>query len=612
MDNQDIITFPQFARKIPMLISGVPGLVKGLKVGDTKDKTREVGLGRCIETLAADSGETEAIVDGDRSLSYAEFNAWTNRVGNYLASTGIIKGDAVVVMIENRLELMVALTACAKIGAVSALVNTSQRGRVLTHSINLVEPKAAIVGAELRSAYEEVKTELTVPEQRQFLVDDTVQSGLPPASSHSGDFWIDLMHGSKLASGDNPRQSREIYPDDPCFYIYTSGTTGLPKAVVFNHGRFMKAYGSFGFAAVKLVPSDRMYVCLPFYHATALAVCWGSVLAGGATLVMARRFSASKFWDDIRHHNATAFGYVGELCRYLIERSASPDDTDNRVRVIVGNGLRPSIWKQFKDRFGVPRVMEFYASSEGNIGFSNVLNFDNTVGLCPFRYSIVEYDNEHERPVRNSKGRMIPVGKGKIGLLIGEISEKTPFHGYTDAEKTQKCIFQDVFKPGDRWFNSGDLMRNMGFRHAQFVDRLGDTFRWKGENVSTTEVELIIDGHDSVIESIVYGVEIPNTNGRAGMAWLKTSGHPGQFDFASFLRMLRTSLPACAVPVFLRLGEDAETTGTFKHKKAPLKDASFDINAIDDPVYVWLPGTSTYTRVTQSVLDGINNGAYRF
>lgn len=607
MDNQDIITFPQFARKIPMLISGFPGLVKGLKVGDTTDKTRVVGLGMCIETLAAESGQTEAIVDGDRSMTYAEFNAWANRVGNYLTSTGIVKGDAVVVMIENRLELMVAITACAKIGAVSALVNTSQRGRVLTHSINLVAPRAAIVGAELADAYEEVKAELIVPEHRQFLVADETQA----TPSRVADYWVDLMHASKVASGENPRQSRGIYPDDPCFYIYTSGTTGLPKAVVFNHGRFMKAYGSFGFAAVKLESSDRMYVCLPFYHATALAVCWGSVLAGGATLVMARRFSASRFWEDIRQHKVTAFGYVGELCRYLIERPVSPDDHRNQVRVIVGNGLRPSIWKQFKERFGVPRVMEFYASSEGNIGFSNVLNFDNTVGLCPFRYSIVAYDNEHERPVRNSKGRMIPVKKGETGLLIGEISEKTPFHGYTDAEKTEKCIFHDVFKKGDRWFNSGDLMRNMGFRHAQFVDRLGDTFRWKGENVSTTEVELIIDAHPSVVESIVYGVEIPGTNGRAGMAWLKTTGHPGQFDFEGFLKMLRSSLPVCAVPIFLRLGEAAETTGTFKHKKAPLKEAGYDINSTDDPIYAWLPGTTTYTRITPAILEGLNQGAYR-
>jgi len=303
---------------------------------------------------------------------------------------------------------------------------------------------------------------------------------------------------------------------------------------------------------------------------------------------------------------------VGELCRYLMDQPPSSQDAANQVRVIVGNGLRPTIWKSFKQRFGIPQVMEFYASSEGNIGFSNLLNFDNTVGMCPFPYAIVRYDQKNETPVRDRKGRMVRVRKGEAGLLIGEITDKTPFHGYTDAEKTQKSILTDVFQKGDAWFDSGDLMRDIGFKHAQFVDRLGDTFRWKGENVSTTEVERIADSCEHISETVAYGVEIPHTNGRAGMASVRLNCDIAAFDFQALLAELRQDLPPYAIPLFLRISDNVEKTGTFKHKKAPLKTAGFDIQQVKDPVYVWLPGTDTYVRLTQEIHEAILAGHYRF
>ncbi len=333
--------------------------------------------------------------------------------------------------------------------------------------------------------------------------------------------FANLATEIKDCSSENPATTSQTFLRDPLFYIYTSGTTGLPKAVVFNHGRWEKAYGAFGYSAVRLGKDDRLYCTLPFYHATGMVICWASVIAGEGGLSIARKFSASRFWDDVRKHNCTAFGYVGELCRYLNEQPEKPNDADNPVHTIVGNGLRPSIWKQFKARFGIERVVELYASSEGNVAFTNVFNFDNTVGFSPVSYAIVKYDKEADEPVRDKNGHMIKVGKGESGLMLGEITDKTPFDGYTDPEKTEKAIFRDVFKKGDAWFNTGDMMRDIGFRHAQFVDRLGDTFRWKGENVSTTEVEQILDGFEQIVESVVYGVEIPGTNGRAGMAELR-------------------------------------------------------------------------------------------
>ncbi|MEA3259411.1 MAG: long-chain-acyl-CoA synthetase, partial [Pseudomonadota bacterium] len=264
------------------------------------------------------------------------------------------------------------------------------------------------------------------------------------------------------------------------------------------------------------------------------------------------------------------------------------------------------------------RVAEFYTASESNVAFTNVFNFDNTVGFSPVSYAIVKYDKEADEPVRDDKGFMIKVGKGESGLMLGEITDKTPFDGYTDKDKTEKAIFRDVFKKGDAWFNTGDMMRDIGFRHAQFVDRLGDTFRWKGENVSTTEVEQILDGFEQIVESVVYGVEIPGTNGRAGMAELRldrplSQGGKEEVDWPALSSYLKRELPPYAIPVFLRITDHGvETTGTFKHQKNKLKEEKYDLNQHNDPVYVLLPGESCYQRLTPEMQTDIEAGRYRF
>jgi len=609
MKESDVISWSQFLGKVPSLLGGLPGLVKGLKVGSSKDKTRPVGIGLCVEQAQQKNPDGLAIMYQDVRITYTEFNSWANRLASYLLSTGLKKGDTVAIMVENRPELMIAVTACAKIGVVGAMINTTLRGKVLIHSINLVKPKAVILGEELLAAYEEVNDSLVIPQDSRYFLADThtlKDSGVAPEG------WENLATAIKFQSSANLPNSQQIYVDDPCFYIYTSGTTGMPKAVVFNHGRFMKAYGGFGYGGLRLNKSDRMYVPLPFYHATAMAVCWGSILAGNAALIMRRKFSASNFWQDVREYDATAFGYVGELCRYLMDQPLSASDLKNNVRAMVGNGLRPSIWKGFKDRFGIAKVLELYASSEGNVAFTNILNFENTVGLSPLPYAIVKYDKEKEAPITDAKGRLIRVAKGEAGLLIGEITDKTPFHGYTESKNTEKSIMRNAFKDGDAWFNTGDLMRNMGFKHAQFVDRLGDTFRWKGENVSTTEVEFIVDGVDNISETIVYGVEIPNTNGRAGMASIRLDCEESEFDFKTLLSKLKSELPPYAVPVFLRISDEVDTTGTFKHKKAPLKERGFDLSKQQTPVYVWLPKSDEYVPLCKTIQSKIEEGFYQY
>lgn len=609
MSSEHRITLPQIIGKLPELAGHMPQLIKGSRMSKITDTKVPLGLGLAIEEAAAEHPSGIAVLYEHTEITYKQLNGWANRIADYLASIGIKKGDTVVVNIENRPELLASVLGCAKLGACAALVNTSQRGKVLVHSVNLVKPKAAIVGAELTDAVTEVRDQLELKDNFFCFADqDTRQS--------AGDVpegYKNLAEEIRDCSSENPAASRQTFLNDPLFYIYTSGTTGLPKAVVFTHGRWQRAFGGFGLAAVRLKKTDRMYCTLPFYHATGMVVCWSSVIAGRAGLVLSRKFSASGFWDELRRYNCTAFGYVGELCRYLHEQPVKPNDSDNRVHTIVGNGLRPSIWDEFKQRFDINRIVELYASSEGNVAFTNVFNFDKTVGFSPVSYAIVKYDKETEAPVRNSNGRMTKTAIGEPGLMLGEITDKTPFDGYTDKEKTEKSIFRDVFKKGDAWFNTGDLMRDIGFRHAQFVDRLGDTFRWKGENVSTTEVEQILDGFEGIQESVVYGVEIPDTNGRAGMAQLRLDRAHSEFDFDALCRYLQKELPHFAIPVFLRINvQEMETTGTFKHQKNKLKEQGYDLGKQDNPIYVMLPKSNCYQLLDKTTQDDIDAGKYRF
>ncbi len=608
MSHADLITLPRLLSRLPRLLVDLPAIVKGLHIGNRSRGDYPVSLASCIEEAARDNPHGVALIQGDEQLTYAEFDRWANQLAHYLRAHGLRQGDSVALMFENRFELLAGVVACAKLGAVSALINSSQRGRVLAHSISLASPRMVLVGEELLDAFTEIAAEVALPADACHYFADRPTWRDPGEAPAGWQHPAAALHDYPV---DAPLLERAVCADDPCFYIYTSGTTGLPKAVVFNHGRFMKGYGAFGFAAVRLGREDRMYVSLPFYHGTAMVVCWGSVLAGQAALIMVRKFSASRFWDEVERHRATAFGYVGELCRYLLDQPARPSDATNPIRVMVGNGLRPSIWQAFKQRFAVERVVELYASSEGNIGFTNLLNLDNTVGFSPYPYAIVRYDQEREAPLREN-GHLQRVAKGEAGLLLGKITDKSPFHGYTNTRDTERCILRDVFEPGDAWFNTGDLMRDMGFRHAQFVDRLGDTFRWKGENVSTTQVEAVLDGVAEVSETVVYGVEVANTNGRAGMACIRLACAPKDFDFQALLTHLRQELPAYAVPLFLRLSAEMETTGTFKHKKAPLKEQAYDLDRCSDPLYAWLPGSDRYVPLTRELQVAIAAGHYRY
>ncbi|ENX36366.1 hypothetical protein F889_00528 [Acinetobacter colistiniresistens] len=611
MSKTNYISLNRFAYQLPFIAMKLPKMLQGLLITQNSNAKSKTGLGWAVEKAAKKNPQGMAVLYQDVKLSYQEFNAWANQIANYFKAQGFRKGDVVAVLMENRPELLVLVAGLAKIGGVVALINTSQSGRVLEHSINLVKPRAAIVGQEMYDVLAQSQHNIELAQDAVYWVADAdtrVDMGCEPENTQN------LMSLIGNSATNNPATTNSICGSDGLFLIYTSGTTGLPKAAIFNHARFMKAYGGFGYT-LQLDKNDIIYVTLPLYHATGMVVCWGAALAGYSGIALRRKFSASAFWKDVSEFQATAFGYVGELCRYLLETPPSAYDSNHQLTKMIGNGLRPNIWMEFKQRFGVQQVMEFYASSEGNIGFSNVFNFDNTMGFSPMPYAVVKYDEVAGEPLRNQKGHLIRVKHNETGLLIGKITKRTPFDGYTDTSKSQSSILTDVFKQGDCYFNTGDLVKNIGFRHTQFVDRTGDTFRWKGENVSTTEVENIISSLPFVQDAVVYGVEITGTNGRAGMAAITLTGGSviDKIKLSVLLNHLKDNLPNYAVPLFVRIRQNVETTATFKYQKHSLKQEAFHPERVgNDTLFVLLPRALQFCPIDDVIYAAIQQGEYRF
>ena len=586
------------------VVQGLPELgvtLKGVAALVTTKPEKKKSIGLLLEKHAARQPDHIAIRYQNITWTYQQLNDAANRIAHVLISQGIGSGDAVAVMLENRPESLIAVMAIVKLGAIAGMINTSQRGEVLEHSLNLIQPKAMLVGEEMLDNLATV--EHALPRQlkdRLYYVKDSDQRDCPV-------HYQDLHQACSQQPDSNPGTTATVQMHQPCYYIFTSGTTGMPKASVMTHYRWFKSMAGMGLASMKLRKNDVLYVSLPLYHNNALTVSMAAVLGAGACIAISRKFSVSKFWDEIRAHDATAFCYIGELCRYLLNTPASDNDRQHKIRVMIGNGLRPDIWMEFKQRFGIKHINEFYGASECNLVFTNALNLDKTAGICPLSYNIVAYDIENDEPLRNKKGFMVPVKKGGTGLLITEVNDKQPFDGYTDEEASQKKLFRNVFKKGDCWFNTGDLVLNQGFKHVAFADRLGDTFRWKGENVATTEVESILMEFDDIEHAVVYGVEIPHTDGRAGMAaiTLKPGATP---DRGALARHLREKLPAYAIPLFLRLREQEEVTGTFKYRKVELKNEAYHLDKVTDPVLLLMGKQAAYEALTAEVEAAINTG----
>ncbi|RTE87073.1 MULTISPECIES: long-chain-acyl-CoA synthetase [Gammaproteobacteria] len=550
----------------------------------------------------------------DQAHSYEEVNRRSNNIAHYLKAQGISKGDTVAVMFENTPELVTTIFALNKLGAIAALMNYNQRGEILKHSLDTVKAQSVIVGENCITGFETVLPLLEIDEAY----------GNFPIYWLPEDAWNRSIRHSKPQQFTNLLKAAEKYPDtnlaethqvklgDECFYVMTSGTTGLPKAAAMTHLRWYKAGLAFGKMALGLKRSDTQYCCLPFYHNTALSIALSSCLIAGATLAIGRKFSASQFWQEIHQHQATCFTYIGELCRYLLNQPVSPLEANHNVRAVIGNGLRAELWDAFESRFSIRQVCELYGASEGNIGFVNVFNLKRTVGFSPLRYKVVRFDTRSERPVVNAQGRLQEVSKGEVGLLLAEISPKSPFDGYTHNPKANEAkIIKNAFKRGDRWFNSGDLVLHQGFKHVAFIDRVGDTFRWKSENVATTEVEAYLQKAQGILEAVVYGVKVPHAEGRAGMASIVID-KAQQFNPTEFYHTIKQWLPDYALPLFVRLCSQVEKTATYKVMKSHLKLQGFQPAHDNEPIYVLVDKSKGYQRLDADLLKKIELGQIRF
>ncbi len=563
------------------------------------------------EDLAAQYGDRVALISDRETFSYREWNGRANRYARWALSQGFAKGDAVCLLMPNRPEYLAIWLGLTRVGVIASLINTNISSASLAHCVNIAAAKALIVDASLASQLKGARDQLKKP--LLILSHGAPEALLDEELAPRLDKIVETFADSPLTPGERVALTIE----DGALYVYTSGTTGMPKAAKITHSRLQRMiYGFSG--AMDAKASDRMYVCLPMYHSNGGILAPGAVLTVGGSCFIRERFSTKDFWTDIIRHECTLFVYVGELCRYLLNAPPGSNDRAHRIRLCFGNGLRPDIFTAFRDRFGIAHILEFYGATEGNVALFNLDSHPGAVGRIPvwakksFPIKIVAYDIETNLDKRNAEGRCIECAVNEVGEAIGEILDDpakpaSRFDGYADLAATKAKVLRDVFREGDAWFRTGDLMRRDGAGYYYFVDRVGDTFRWKGENVSTTEVAEVLSTFAGVREANVYGVSTPGYEGRAGMAALVVDDM-NRFDLAGLHEHAAAHLPPYARPVFLRFRHDLDVTGTFKQKKADLVAEGFDPAVSADPLYFDDRSQGAYVRITEDFAPALRAG----
>ena len=533
-----------------------------------------------IGKLAARFGDAPALLSRDESVSYRALGAVCNRYARWGLARGLKSGEVVCLLMANCPDYMAIWLGLSGIGVTVALINTNLTGELLAHSLNLVAPRCVIVGPSLCAAVSDVRGRLA----------PGVECWVNGASCHD----LPRVDLAVATLPDEPLHASEFRAptlNERALCIYTSGTTGLPKAANVSHLRLMQ--WSHWFAGlIDVQPDDRMYDCLPMYHSVGGVVATGATLVGGGAVVLRERFSASTFWADVVAERCTLFQYIGELCRYLLAGRSQPEESQHMLRLACGNGLHGDVWQPFQQRFRIPQILEYYAATEGNFSLYNCEGRVGAIGRIPpflahrVPVALVRFDVDSAAPSRDSSGHCARCAAGEVGEAIGQItdaSSATRFEGYTDSSASAGKVLSDVFTPGDRWYRTGDLMRQDAQGFFYFVDRVGDTFRWKGENVSTTEVAAAIALSPGVTDVAVYGVAVPGADGRAGMAALVVTP---DFNLAEFHQGLARALPSYARPVFVRIAPSLELTGTFKLRKQQLALEGYDVGSVPDAVYL--------------------------
>ena len=547
--------------------------------------------------------ERIAVVDETRQVTYRELDTLANRFAHWARGRNLRRGDTVALVLPNRIEYLAAWIGLSKVGVASALVNCQLVGPALAHSLEISRAHHIIADEDTWRAVEDATRGLARAAMIWVL-------GLEGADEASGRRGLDAP--LKGASGVRPDRGQRngLTNRDTALYIYTSGTTGLPKAAVITHSRarlYMRAFA----AVTGTKPDDIVYCVLPLYHSTGGLCGVGAAFLNGAKLVVRRKFSATHFWPDVVATGATHFVYIGELCRYLVNQPEHELERAHKLKLAFGNGLRGDVWTDFQRRFAIPQILEFYGSTEGN---ASIFNFDGkpgAIGRIPkmlrskMNLRLVRFDQDTQEPIRGANGLLQECAPGEIGEAVGMIGSdaRHEFAGYADKAASSKKVLEDVFAKGDRWFRTGDLMRQDREGYFYFVDRIGDTFRWKGENVSTSEVELRLGDAPGVSEAIVYGVPVAGAEGKAGMACIVADG---RFNAKAFAAYVDEQLPNYARPVFLRLRKSLHTTGTFKYRKVDLVADGFDPARTEDAIYV--RDKATYIRLKPERFSDIQTG----
>ncbi|XP_060474540.2 long-chain fatty acid transport protein 2 [Panthera onca] len=574
-------------------------------------RVRSYGQQRPVRTVlhkfleqARQSPHKPFLLFRDETLTYAQVDRRSNQVARALHDhVGLRQGDCVAIFMSNEPAYVWLWLGLAKLGCAMSCLNSNIRAKSLLHCFQCCNAKVLLVSPELQEAVEEVLPSLKKDNVSIYYVSRT-------SNTDGVESLLDKV--DEVSTEPIPESWRsEVTFSSPALYIYTSGTTGLPKAAKINHYRLW--YGASLATASRVRKDDVIYTTLPLYHSAALMVGLHGCIMTGATLVLRNKFSASQFWDDCRKYNVTVIQYIGELLRYLCNSPQKPNDRVHKVRMAMGNGLRGDVWREFIRRFGDISIYEFYASTEGNIGFMNYTRKIGAVGRVNYlqkkvvTYELIKYDVEKDEPVRDGNGYCIRVPKGEVGLLICRITQLTPFSGYAGGStQTEKKKLRDVFKKGDLYFNSGDLLVIDHENFIYFHDRVGDTFRWKGENVATTEVADIVGLVDFVQEVNVYGVSVPGHEGRIGMASVKMKENH-EFDGKKLFNHVVDYLPSYARPQFLRIQDTIEITGTFKHRKVTLVEEGFNPAVIKDALYFLDDKAEMYVPMTEDIYNAIND-----
>ncbi len=548
------------------------------------------------------------LVYGGEHYSYAEVDARANQVAHAALARGLKAGDVCALALENRPEFFFAWFGLVKLGVVVAPLNTHVSGKPLAHALETTGARAVLVGEECLANFAATEG---LPELALWLVPDAEK----PADAELRAL-ADAGFATEVASASRevpPRSLRAgITAETPSLLIFTSGTTGLPKAARYSHMRWMSS-GDVMVETLEATPEDVFYCCLPLYHGAAATSVTSTALKAGAAIVVRRRFSVREFWSDVRRNGITVLQYIGEICRYLLNLPEDSRDREHSLRAMLGAGLSPESWQRWVERFGAVQVFEGWGSTEAN---TNLINVDNRIGSCgrvPYwektNFRLVRFDVESESHPRDANGFYLLCQPGEVGEAIGYIVDHPDigggrFEGYTSAEATEKKILRNVFQPGDAYWSSGDLLRYDEDGYFFFVDRIGDTFRWKSENVSTLEVADALADYPGLELINIYGVQVPGQEGRAGMAAvLMQDGR--EFDPAEFYALTEQRLPRYAAPVFVRVSPAADLTSTFKLRKVDLQRQGYAPDAFEDPLYVRDDGAGTYRPYSAEVLAGI-------